>query len=857
MEHFIEHLRAEFADPKQRLRRFGLRSAIITMVLLAIIAPSCERSGGEEQLAVLVDLSSSVSLSSIGSALNEIERRPTEQLLAFADRAVATSGVDELRALELLDRGASGARRGQARSDAIVRDETDLERSMRSALDLLPTDGSGRALLLSDGNATRGQIADAVALANRRRVRVDTLPLVPAKQPPRITAVELPATVSVNEQQRALVTIAAAEPAELVLEVRLGEQDPLRLAVHHPGTATRSAELTTLGSADSDLLVEVDLRFERQGDQPLSFRLVSADQGASQASTRIPSRWRSTVRVGAKPRVMLVEGSTRTPLVSALESRGLDIRRTAAEQAPTSMRGFDNIDAVLLHDVDANDLGPRRMLAMNQWVKAGGTLLFASGEASYGEGGYNDTPIADILPVTFEVREEKADVALMISLDKSYSMKGEKMDLAKEATKAALGELEDEHQFGLVAFDWNTFNIVPLQPAANRDDIREQISKIEASAQTNFYPALESCFRQLSAIEDPDGKTVKHVILVSDGKTYPDDYEGLVRRMYDADITLSTVAVGLESDVELLQQIAEWGHGRSYFVQDAARVQKILLDEARSKLEDTLVEEDTTVQASSHHPVLEGIDIAAAPALLGYVAYRPKGGAEVLLATQDDQPILARRRIGSGEAWVLATDLSDRWSAPWLRWNGFVPMVSQLLHQAVTGAVKSGQSFDLERVGRTLTMTASLEDLKRGTPLNGARVTVELSGASAAATVNLAQTAPGLYQGEVDLKPDPSGDIRLELFADGAPIALRSIYFPGTDELDPLAVNSAVLAQIATGTNGISWPADRLVDALSRRPQEVRRTVELWRWFLGAAVLLYLVELILHRLGRLDRPFEA
>ena len=850
MPNLLQHLRDEASDRRQLVRRFALRAVTIALVLLAVIAPSCERSGGEEQLAVLVDLSGSVALPAIGNALNTVEQAPADHVLGFADRAVRGTSAAALRSFELLDRSASGLRRSQASANAIVRDHTDLERAVRSGLDLLPTDGSGRILLLTDGNPTTGNTEAVARLALQRRVRIDTAPLAPALQPPRITAVDLPARISANATYQALVTVSSTEAAELLLEVRAGTGDTERLSVTHPGSDQ---------TGDSELLVELDLRFVERGDQPLTLRLI-LNGDANRVSTGTPSRWRSTVRVEAKPRVLLIEGNTPTPLRRALEERGLDLRRVTAASAPSTVSGYTGTDVLLLHDVDANDLGLRKMAAINTWVKGGGSLLFASGESSYGEGGYNDTPIADILPVTFEVREEKADVALMISLDKSYSMKGDKMDLAKEATKAALGELEDEHLFGLVAFDWNTFNIVPLQLASNREDIRAQISKIEASAQTNFYPALESCFRQLSAIEDPDGKIVKHVILVSDGKTYPDDYEGLVRRMYDADITLSTVAVGLESDVELLQQIAEWGHGRSYFVQDAARVQKILLDEARSKLEDTLVEEDTRVVESNSHPALRGIDVSSAPALMGYVAFRAKGGTEVILETNDQQPILARRRIGAGEAWVLATDLSDRWSAPWLGWNGFVPMVSQLLHSAATGTFSDNQRFSVERTAGQLTLEAELRNSDSaqapGAPLNGARVGVAIGGAGEQRTVPLLQTAPGLYRAVAEIEPDPSGDVRLELQVNGRAESLRSLYYPGTDELEPAPVNSTLLDTLAASTGGIAWSGDRVAEALDRRAQDVRQTVELWRWFLLAAALVYLLELILHRLGRLDPPFD-
>ena len=129
------------------------------------------------------------------------------------------------------------------------------------------------------------------------------------------------------------------------------------------------------------------------------------------------------------------------------------------------------------------------------------------------------------------------------------------MELAKEAAKAALGMLNEQHRFGLVAFDWHTHEIVPLQFVREQGRLADRVDRIEASAQTNFYPALEACLDQLSEVQSE----VKHVILVSDGRTYPDEYERLVRRMRQEEITVSTVAIGVESDRELLADIADWG----------------------------------------------------------------------------------------------------------------------------------------------------------------------------------------------------------------------------------------------------------------------------------------------------------
>ena len=72
------------------------------------------------------------------------------------------------------------------------------------------------------------------------------------------------------------------------------------------------------------------------------------------------------------------------------------------------------------------------------------------------------------------------------------------------------------------------------------------------------------------------------MILLSDGQSDPEDFEGLVRKMSAAHITVSTVALGPDADAALLRNLATWGGGRSYVVQDAQQIPEIFVTEARN-----------------------------------------------------------------------------------------------------------------------------------------------------------------------------------------------------------------------------------------------------------------------------------
>ncbi len=104
------------------------------------------------------------------------------------------------------------------------------------------------------------------------------------------------------------------------------------------------------------------------------------------------------------------------------------------------------------------------------------------------------------------------------------------------------------------------------------------MASIEPSGHTLIFPAVEQAYL---ALKDARARA-KHVVLLSDGRSYPDDYEGLVKKMVDAKMTVSAISVGPAADVELLTNIAKWGKGRSYVVEDAKEVPQIFVKEAKN-----------------------------------------------------------------------------------------------------------------------------------------------------------------------------------------------------------------------------------------------------------------------------------
>src|SRR6185295_17555495 len=151
----------------------------------------------------------------------------------------------------------------------------------------------------------------------------------------------------------------------------------------------------------------------------------------------------------------------------------------------------------------------------------------------------------------------------------------------------ALDILEEQHQFGVIAFDSQPHEVVPLAPVRSKRRAEDLIDRIQASGQTNIYAALAIAYRSL---QNAAPKT-RHVILLSDGDTAPADFERLLKRMVEAHITVSTVAIGTAAERDLMADIARWGKGRAYYAEDPAQVPQIFVEDTQNVSRATLIEE--------------------------------------------------------------------------------------------------------------------------------------------------------------------------------------------------------------------------------------------------------------------------
>ncbi len=164
--------------------------------------------------------------------------------------------------------------------------------------------------------------------------------------------------------------------------------------------------------------------------------------------------------------------------------------------------------------------------------------------------------------------------AVVFAIDRSYSMQGAKLEMAKEAARAGVETLDPESYVAVVAYDTEGQIFVRPQQAGNRMRISSEISRLTAGGGSNTYTGLKEAYEVLKDID----ATQKHVVVLSDGDARADGIPDVLKEMRAANITVS--AVGVQgADRNVLMMIADQGAGRLYMVEDIGRLPQIVVRE--------------------------------------------------------------------------------------------------------------------------------------------------------------------------------------------------------------------------------------------------------------------------------------
>ena len=830
----------------QRIASLVVRSLVVALLLLALAGLNLLRPTAEQFVVFTVDRSLSV---------GEDARAAADRYLA---EATAKAGPNRFAVLPFAAKPGDltrevptppppGAAKPPPPAPAEPKDDpgalgTDIASALEVAAASVAPFYVPRIVLLSDGNATAGD-ALKVASSLRGQVDVSAVPLAVRSDPEvQVASVSTPTQVQQGETFNVEVVVDSNHDDEKgKLEIYRGDvkvaDQPLVLKKGENRVALKQ-------SIDQGGLTPLTARLTGYTDTLLD---NNADFGL--------------VFTAGKPRVLLLESDVEQAkhLTWALEEQNFEVDVRPPRGMPESLAELQNYDLLVLSNVPATALTRRQMEIARSYVQElGGGLMMLGGDQSFGLGGYYKTTLEEILPVRsdFEKEKEKPSLAMMLVIDKSGSMGGEKIEMAKEAARAAVDLLGPNDKVGVLAFEGTNFWVSEMHPCTDKGFVLDRIASLEAGGGTTMAPAMEEAH---ATLRDTVAK-LKHVIILTDGVSSPGDFEGIAQAMAADRITVTTVAMGSDAAQDLLENIARIGNGRYYVADDPGQVPQIFAKETVTASKAAINEQPFAPAVIRPSPALAEIEMADAPLLLGYVVTRPKPTAEVVLATENGDPLLAWWRHGLGLSVAFTSDAKARWSAEWISWPQFGQFWAQVARHAMRRSEAKGTVVQVERRGASAVVTLDAID-EAGRFRN--KATTELTMIDPqlrTQKVSMAQVAPGRYQAEVPTARQGSYQLMMTQSAAGQVVARqgRGLAVGYPDELRLRTTNVDGLRAIAQASGGRFEPkAEAAFDPPGRT---ARRASPLWPYLAAAAALLFVIDVALRRIdwslrgaGRLAR----
>ena len=835
--------RRTLAPLSTRRRRASLAARLILFFLL-VLALSDPRWLGitrEQSVAFLVDTSDSVRASAITAATKTAGKLPPRLTAALSARDPDASRWFAFAGSTRVVAGPAAFKEFDRRP--LVPSRTDLASALRLAHASLPADRVRSIVVFTDGVTEPAAWDSLLASLAADDIRVIPVTVTPPDDPEALVrALRAPARVRQREPFRIStdVTSNRAQPATLRVFRNgiLVQSSPVKLNV-----GSNHFEFTQV--IESDALAEYILRVEARDD-------TFADN----------NELTTLVRAEGEPRVLLI---TDVPaqaryLSQALKQEGIRLDIRPARGAPLALGDLQNYALLILDNVSAVELGaPRLKLYASYVTDFGGGLLMLGGDQSFGLGGYHRTPIDEVLPLRsdFQADEEAPSLGLVLIIDKSGSMSGERIEMARAAAAGAVDLLTPKDYAGIVIFDNDASWAAEIQPVVDRHDFRRRIASIEADGGTNLSPAMDLAYRGLAPIP----AKLKHVIILSDGQSEPGNILELASQMAQAGMTVSTVGLGEGIDVDMLTEIARRGNGRYYYTANSQDVPQILAKETVTAAKSALQEFPFAVRRARDAGFLAGIDFASAPFLYGYVRTELRPTAELWLATERGEPLLATWRHGLGRAGAFTSDARARWAAEWLRWDGYgrfwVQTVRHLMRTDAAAPFAVNVTPEPGADGNGFRITLDAVDPAGDFVTNASGRVLVLDPTGESRSLDFAPAGPGRFTVRV---PAPARgnhhfDFRLDstAFPDGAvrAYAAAAPSFPDEYKLSP--PDTALLDRIAAATHGVRDPAD-LAALLAADPRTARHEHPLWPWLTAAALLSFLIDVSLKRLPSPLRP---
>ena len=546
--------------------------------------------------------------------------------------------------------------------------------ALQNIMALAQDDRPSRVLIFSDGYPTE-PLAESAAKLARMGIPLDfRLVREEVTDDFRIARLHIPTRTQVGEPFVLSVTARGYTDATLPLVIRRNDQ-----------VLTETNVQLVNGTGK----IEFTDRITRSGSYEYSAEIIP-ENDAHPGNNRI-QRW---IEVTGGPRVLLATKYINDPLAAALKDQNYDVQVVTD---PNSLRvgQLAGARSVIFNNVPAFEVPADFQDALNFYVREqGGGFLMVGGKQSFGSGGYFQSAIDPLLPVSMELKNEhrKLSVAMGVVMDRSGSMAAAagagktKMDLANNGAARAVELLGIMDQVTVFAVDSEAHKMVPLTDVGGKkNEIIDKVRKIKSQGGGIFvYTGLAAAWQELKK----SSAGTRHIILFSDAADTeePGSYRKLLAEMTKEGCTVSVIALGTpkDPDAKLLEDIAKLGKGRCFFTNRPADIPQLFAQETVTIARSAFVTDPVGTRATGKWNEVSSQPFEWLPQADGYNLSYARQDATTSLATTDEYlaPLVAHARRGIGRTAAVSFPLGGAHSEKiraWPQYGDFIQTLTKWL----------------------------------------------------------------------------------------------------------------------------------------------------------------------------------
>ncbi|MDR1962842.1 MAG: VWA domain-containing protein [Planctomycetaceae bacterium] len=651
----------------------GLRLVALLLIVLAMTQPMFKLPTRSGTIIVVADRSRSMpngsatmQKHSINLLLNHIGKEDRLGVVSFGAKSYP----------ERIPAGRAAGTFGEFMAENQA-DASNLNGAIENALSLIPVGDKGRLLILSDGRWTGENPTQKIAQLVQRGIAVD------------YRIIERPVVGDI-----AILSIDAPD--------RVLPEEVFKVTgwINVPVTQNIEYELLQNG-----VVAVTGQRSMSSGSNRLEFRLKAGTPGALSCELRVRGKEddpvpennsaRKLVGVeGDKPLLVLVprpeNGNAVSKFAEILKNAAIETEISDGSGVRWSLPFLSRYSGIVLENTPSSQIGVLGMELIAEWLRQTGSgLMFTGGKNSYALGGYYQSPLDAVMPVSMELRKEhrKLAVAVAILMDCSGSMGmmvpgGKiKMDLANLGAAEVLNILTPMDEVAVLTCDTGVQTIIPLKQNTTPKSDRDKILTVGPGGGGIFvYVGLAATSKMLAGAS----AETKHIILFTDADDteQPEDYVRLLTACKKAGMTCSVIALGTEAGAtaDLCKDIAKVGGGNIYFTEQANDLPRLFALDTFTISRSTFLEEPTPFHFTGGLSTLTGLPLTVPPSLGGYNLCYIKPGALPSAVTDDEYkaPVLASWQAGLGRVLCYTGQVDGKYTGAIAQWDQYASMLASL-----------------------------------------------------------------------------------------------------------------------------------------------------------------------------------